>query len=121
MTHAFTAAVYAAQATCMPSSLVQLLSSLCFTGLYTKHVCALRLQISKDEEELARKRMEVKRGLPLQDLSGKRGFPDDPRQAANEKMHAEVILLVGRLVYTLAMMCQELLHRTQHAWHVTTA
>lgn len=50
------------------------------------------LQISKDEEELARKRMEVKRGLPLQDLSGKRGFPDDPRQAANEKMQAEVQL-----------------------------
>ena len=48
------------------------------------------LQISKDEEELARKRMEVKRGLPLQDLSGKRGFPDDPRLAANEKMQAEV-------------------------------
>ena len=34
--------------------------------------------------------MEVKRGLPLQDLSGKRGFPDDPRLAANEKMQAEV-------------------------------
>lgn len=51
------------------------------------------LQISKDEEELARKRMEVKRGLPLQDLSGKRGFPDDPRLAANEKMQAEVMCI----------------------------
>ena len=48
------------------------------------------MQISRDEEELARKRLEVKRGLPLQDLTGKRGFPEDPRLAANEKLQAEV-------------------------------
>ena len=33
------------------------------------------MQVSKDEEELIKKRLDVKRGLPLQDLSGNRGFP----------------------------------------------
>ncbi len=49
------------------------------------------LQVSKDEEELAKKRLDVKRGLPLQDLTGKRGFPEDPRLAANQKLQAEVM------------------------------
>ena len=35
--------------------------------------------------------MSVKRGLPLQDLTGKRGFPDDPRLAANQKLQDEVM------------------------------
>ncbi len=48
-------------------------------------------QVSKDEEELAKKRLSVKRGLPLQDLTGKRGFPDDPRLAANQKLQDEVM------------------------------
>ena len=46
--------------------------------------------MSKDEEELAKKRLEVTRGLPLQDLTGKRGFPDDARLAVNQKLQAEV-------------------------------
>ena len=32
-------------------------------------------QVSKEDEELIRQRLGVKRGLPLQDLSGNRGFP----------------------------------------------
>ena len=47
-------------------------------------------QVSKEEEELAKKRLAVTRGLPLQDLTGKRGFPEDPRLAANQKLQAEV-------------------------------
>jgi hypothetical protein len=37
------------------------------------------MQVSKDEEELQKARLQVKRGLPLQDLGGSRGFPDDGR------------------------------------------
>ena len=33
------------------------------------------MQVSKEEEELIKQRLDVKRGLPLQDLSGNRGFP----------------------------------------------
>jgi hypothetical protein len=44
--------------------------------------------VSKDEEELQKARLQVKRGLPLQNLSGSRGFPDDgrapPQQAPQE-------------------------------------
>ena len=47
-------------------------------------------QVSRDEEELANKRLEVKTGLPLQDLTGKRVFPEDPRVAANQQLQAEV-------------------------------
>ena len=50
----------------------------------------LGLQVSKDEEELAKKRLEVKKGLPLQDLAGKRGFPEDGRALANQQLQAEV-------------------------------
>lgn len=53
------------------------------------HPFAVAKKVSKDEEELAKKRLEVTRGLPLQDLTGKRGFPDDPRLAANQKLQAE--------------------------------
>lgn len=38
------------------------------------------IQISKDEEELQNARLKVTRGLPLQDLSGNRGFPDSQSQ-----------------------------------------
>ena len=51
------------------------------------------VQVSKDEEELANKRLEVKKGLPLQDLTGKRGFPEDPRAAANQQLQAEVCII----------------------------
>lgn len=30
--------------------------------------------------------LQVKRGLPLQDLTGRRGLPDDPRMQANAEM-----------------------------------
>lgn len=53
------------------------------------HPFAMAKRVSKDEEELAKKRLSVKRGLPLQDLTGKRGFPDDPRLAANQKLQDE--------------------------------
>ena len=35
--------------------------------------------MSKDEEELQKARLQVKRGLPLQDLSGSQGFPEERR------------------------------------------
>lgn len=57
------------------------------------HPFAVKKKVSKDEEELAKKRLEVKRGLPLQDLSGNRGFPEDPRLAANQKLQAESQML----------------------------
>ena len=37
------------------------------------------LQVSRDEEKLQKARLEIKRGLPLQDLANNRGFPDSPR------------------------------------------
>ena len=37
------------------------------------------LQVTRDEEKLQKARLEIKRGLPLQDLSNNRGFPDSPR------------------------------------------
>ena len=37
--------------------------------------CVAPMQVSKEEEELIKQRLDVKRGLPLQDLSGNRGFP----------------------------------------------
>lgn len=37
------------------------------------------LQVTRDEERLQKARLEVKRGLPLQDLANNRGFPDSPR------------------------------------------
>ncbi|KAL0029419.1 hypothetical protein WJX77_006094 [Trebouxia sp. C0004] len=57
------------------------------------HPFAVAKKVSKDEEELAKKRLSVKRGLPLQDLTGKRGFPDDPRLEANQKLQAESEML----------------------------
>jgi len=38
-------------------------------------VFVVALQLTKEEEELQKQRVSVKRGLPLQDLQGKRGFP----------------------------------------------
>ena len=40
------------------------------------------MQVSQDEEKLQKARLEVKRGLPLQDLSGNKGFPEDARMQA---------------------------------------
>ena len=37
------------------------------------------MQVTQDEERLQKARLEVKRGLPLQDLSGNKGFPEDAR------------------------------------------
>lgn len=34
-------------------------------------------QVSEEDEELQRQRLRVRRGPPLQDLSGKRGYPED--------------------------------------------
>ena len=39
----------------------------------------LVLKVTQDEEELQKARLTIRRGAPLQDLSGKRGFPEDPR------------------------------------------
>ena len=41
-------------------------------------------QVSAEDEELQRARLNVRRGPPLQDLSGTRGFPEDrpPRAPA---------------------------------------
>ena len=58
------------------------------------------MQVSQDEEKLQKARLEVKRGLPLQDLSGNKGFPEDARMQAQvrrpkgrlkslEEMHTE--------------------------------
>ena len=33
-------------------------------------------QMTEEEEQLQQARLEIRRGLPLQDLSGKRGFAD---------------------------------------------
>lgn len=57
------------------------------------HPFAVKKKVSKDEEELAKKRLEVKKGLPLQDLAGKRGFPEDGRALANQQLQAEEQLL----------------------------
>ena len=40
------------------------------------------MQVSQDEEKLQKARLDVKRGLPLQDLSGNKGFPEDARMQA---------------------------------------
>lgn len=119
---------------------------------------AFDVQVSRDEEELAKKRLEVKRGLPLQvcllfalnrcdssggshesthcvvtdgsaqhfnldntmchsaechahvqDLKGNRGFPEDPRLAANQKLQAEVILhLLSGCHSVLGLSCRVL-------------
>ncbi len=42
--------------------------------------CSCCLQVSKEEEKLQKARLEVRRGLPLQDLSGNKGFPGSPPQ-----------------------------------------
>ncbi|CAL8465378.1 g4914 [Coccomyxa elongata] len=44
------------------------------------HPFAIKKQVSKDEEELQNARLKVRRGLPLQDLSGSRGFADSQAQ-----------------------------------------
>jgi hypothetical protein len=43
------------------------------------------LQVSKDEEDLIKARLAVKRGLPLQDLQGTRGLPDDAFRRATQQ------------------------------------
>lgn len=41
------------------------------------HPFAVAAEVSDEEAALAAARLRVKRGLPLQDLSGRRGFPGD--------------------------------------------
>ncbi|KAK9864950.1 hypothetical protein WJX84_010154 [Apatococcus fuscideae] len=43
------------------------------------HPWAVKQKVTKDEEELQKARLTIRRGAPLQDLTGKRGFPEDPR------------------------------------------
>ncbi|CAL5222148.1 g4471 [Coccomyxa viridis] len=47
--------------------------------LPANHPFAMKKQVSRDEEKLQKARLEIKRGLPLQDLANNRGFPDSPR------------------------------------------
>ena len=61
----------------MGSSRMQSLAELAAEGWH--HGC---MQVSQDEEKLQKARLEVKRGLPLQDLSGNKGFPEDARMQA---------------------------------------
>ena len=55
-----------------------------------QHGC---MQVSQDEEKLQKARLEVKRGLPLKDLSGNKGFPEEAR------MQAQVRHLADRLQF----------------------
>ncbi|KAK9805559.1 hypothetical protein WJX72_005072 [[Myrmecia] bisecta] len=41
------------------------------------HPWAVKKQVDPQEEELQKARLNIRRGAPLQDLSGNRGFPDD--------------------------------------------
>ncbi|KAK9802693.1 hypothetical protein WJX73_007339 [Symbiochloris irregularis] len=43
------------------------------------HPFAVKKPVTKEDEELVEARLNVRRGLPLQDLSGRRGLPDDGR------------------------------------------
>ena len=61
----------------MGSIRTQSLAELAAKGWH--HGC---MQVSQDEEKLQKARLEVKRGLPLQDLSGNKGFPEDARMQA---------------------------------------
>ena len=42
------------------------------------HPFAVRAEVSPEEQELAAARLRVRRGLPLRDLSGARGFSSSP-------------------------------------------
>lgn len=64
----------------LPSLALALSGCLAFSVLTFPKSLWARLQVSKDEEELQNARLKVTRGLPLQDLSGSRGFPDSPPQ-----------------------------------------
>lgn len=44
----------------------------------SNHPFAKREQITEEQQELMKKRLQVKRGLPLQDLQGTRGLPGMP-------------------------------------------
>ncbi|KAK9835326.1 hypothetical protein WJX81_002171 [Elliptochloris bilobata] len=54
--------------------------------LPSNHPFAVAEQVTEEEEELQRARLNVRRGPPLQDLSGTRGFPEDrPPQAPSHR------------------------------------
>ena len=44
------------------------------------HPFAVRDEVSPEEAELAAARLKVRRGLPLRDLSGARGFSDEEKR-----------------------------------------
>ena len=44
------------------------------------HPFAVRAEVSPEEAELAAARLRVRRGLPLRDLSGARGFSDEEKR-----------------------------------------
>ena len=44
------------------------------------HPFAVREEVSPEEAELAAARLRVRRGLPLRDLSGARGFSDEEKR-----------------------------------------
>ncbi len=56
--------------------LVRHASSLC--GPSATGPTVLHPQLTPEEEELLKKRLDVKRGAPVQDLSGRRGYPGQP-------------------------------------------
>eukprot|EP00884_Botryococcus_braunii_P012360 jgi/Botrbrau1/21124/Bobra.0061s0019.1 len=49
------------------------------------HPFAVKKKVSKEEEDLIKARLAVKRGLPLQDLQGTRGLPDDAFRRATQQ------------------------------------
>ena len=57
-------------------ALAGLVQSLTLTHIFT-HLILYVMQVTEEEEELQRARLRVRRGPPLQDLSGTRGFPED--------------------------------------------
>ena len=54
------------------------------------------MQVSQDEEKLQKARLDVKRGLPLQDLSGNKGFPEDARMQAQVRCPTDRLQLRWR-------------------------
>lgn len=61
---------------CFPWKHVRHASILC--GPSATGPTVLHPQLTPEEEELLKKRLDVKRGAPVQDLSGRRGYPGQP-------------------------------------------
>ena len=45
--------------------------------------------MTKEDEALVEARLNVRRGLPIQDLSGRRGLPDDGKGAAVHQLSSD--------------------------------